>query len=478
MRRQGNVINDYRDQLQQQASEAAATAERNRLARDLHDSIKQQIFSIRMSALVAQAQIEQNVAKAQEALADIQQSATEAQVEMQALLQQLRSTALEHTSFAEAVRTQAQALEYRSGAHVQLELADLPPLDRCPLLMQEAVFRIVQEALANIARHARASQVECRITHNDELLNVSIRDDGQGFELQEARNGMGLANIQERAHSLHGSAEIESAPGNGTSIHVRIPLFLPAEVQQERERREQEERALATSAGAGLQLRSTTAIFTLLVLLIDIAQFTTNAPANRKELALFMLGFCLFFMFYGLVSAHVALARLRMRRGAQDREYRSLLLQERIGWAASLRLALFASWHIVAWIWRLFLNTENWKAEGCILLIAVLALVLMLFVQYQLKEAQDSYYHLLSGRALKLAVAQRWSKLRLRIILTLCITMSLFVNGFTLFFLPVLLWQWLAYSFFFAFVIQLLSIVIDAWLLHPWRKLARAVTRG
>lgn len=477
MRRQGSIINDYRDQLQQQASEAAAAAERNRLARDLHDSIKQQLFSIRMSALVAQAQIEQNVAKAQEALADIQQSATEAQVEMQALLQQLRSTALEHTSFAEAVRTQAQALEYRSGARIQLALAELPPLDRCPLLMQEAVFRIVQEALANIARHARANQVECSITHDDKMLNVCIRDDGQGFDLQGTRNGMGLANIQERARSLHGSAKIESAPGSGTTIHVQIPLFLPAEVQQEQEQREQRVRDLQARTRAGLQLRSTMAVFTMLMLLIDIAQFTTNAPENRRELALIILGFCLFLVFYGLVSAHLALARLKKQKGADDRETRALCLQEHIGWTASLRLTLFSSWHLVIWIWRLFLNTENWRAEGCILLVAVLFLGLILFEQYQLKDAQDSYYRLLSGRALQIAVAQRRSKLRIRIILTLCLAMSLFVNGFTLFFLPVLLWQWLAYSFFFAFVIQFLCLVIDAWRLQPWRKLARAVAQ-
>src|SRR6185312_14725878 len=86
MRRQGSIINEYRAQLQQQASEAVAAEERNRLARDMHDSIKQQIFSIRMSAVAAQAYIEKDATKAQEALADIQQSATEAQVEMQALL--------------------------------------------------------------------------------------------------------------------------------------------------------------------------------------------------------------------------------------------------------------------------------------------------------------------------------------------------------------------------------------------------------
>lgn len=94
-----------------------------------------------MSAIAAQVHIEENTAKAREALADIQQNATEAQVEMQALLQQLRPSALEHTSFAEAVRIQAQALEYRSGARVRIELEEFPASDRCPPARQEAVFR-------------------------------------------------------------------------------------------------------------------------------------------------------------------------------------------------------------------------------------------------------------------------------------------------------------------------------------------------
>lgn len=477
MRRQGSIINEYRAQLQQQASEAVAAEERNRLARDLHDSIKQQIFSIRMSAIAAQAHIEGNVAKAQEALADIQQSATEAQVEMQALLQQLRSSALENTSFGEVVRTQAQALEYRSGAHVQLDLADLPPPDRCPPPMQEAIFRIVQEAFANVARHARAHEVTCTVVHDDDMLNILICDDGQGFDLQETRKGMGLANIQERARGLAGTVQIESEPDKGTTIRVQIPLLLSAEMKQQQEQQEQKAQNIAARAHAGLQLRSTMAVFTLLVLLIDVAQLTMNASAEHRELVLIILGFCLFLMFYGLTSAHLAIVRLKAYRGAKDREISALHLQEHQGWTASLRLTLFSSWHLVLWIWRLFLPTETWKIEGCLLFGAGLFLALILFEQRRLKNAQDSYYHQLSSWALKMTVAQRWKMLRIRVMLALCIAVSFFVNGFMPLFSPVLLLRWLAYSFYFAFAIQLLCIVIDTWQLRAWRKLALAVAR-
>lgn len=480
MSRQGNIANEYRKQLLRQAGEAAAAAERNRLARDLHDSIKQQIFSIRMSAIAAQAQIESNVPMAREALADIQQSAQEALVEMQALLQQLRPVALEHTSFAEAVRTQAQALEYRSGASVRVELTELPAPDRCPPSMQEAVFRVVQEAFTNIARHARAGQVECAITHDNRALNVLVRDDGQGFDLQGSARGMGLANIRERVSSLDGSVKIESAPGKGTTLRAQIPLLLSAEMKQQQEQQEQRARDRAAQVRASLQLRSSMAIFTMLVMLIDIdlGLFMTGVPQTRKEVALLILCFCLFLMFYGLISARFANMRLMAYRGKDDREASALRLQEYQGWSASLRLALFASWHLVFWGWYLLRGVIDWQVEGLFLSAAGLILVLVLFLQRQAKKAQDICYSLLTYRELKGTLRQRVKTLRLRVILVLCIALSFVVNGPFILFTTVLLWRLLAASFLFAFILQCLCLVIDMWQLRLWRKALLAAERG
>ena len=119
--------------------------------------------------------------KARGAIEDIQRCADEAQVEMQALLQQLRPVSLEHTTLMEAVRTQAQALEYRSGAQVTVDSTDLPGFERFPQPMQEAAFRIVQEAFANVARHSRAENVCCTITGDEKDLRIAVKDDGQGF---------------------------------------------------------------------------------------------------------------------------------------------------------------------------------------------------------------------------------------------------------------------------------------------------------
>src|SRR6185437_4878797 len=192
-------------------------------------------------------------------------------------------------------------------------------------------------------------------------------------------------------------------------------------------------------------------------------------------LVLIILGFCLFLMFYGLTSARLALARLKTYRGVQDREISALRLQERLGWCASLRLTLFSSWHLVLWIWRVFWPTEIWKIEGCLLFGAGLFLALILFEQRRLKHAQDSYYHQLSSRVLKVTVVQRWKMIRIRVMLALCVAVSFVVNGFLPLFSPVLLLRWLDYSFLFAFAVQLLCIIIDTWQLRAWRKLALAV---
>jgi len=145
----------YRDQLLQQVSKTATQEERNRLARDLHDSIKQQIFSIGVSAAAVKARWEHNPASVRKVIDDIERTAQEAQVEMQALLQQLRPTALENVGLSESLRMQCEALGYRTGAEVTAELCDLPSDKLLPIGTQETIFRIVQEGFANIARHAR-----------------------------------------------------------------------------------------------------------------------------------------------------------------------------------------------------------------------------------------------------------------------------------------------------------------------------------
>ena len=238
--------NTYRDQLLQQVSKTAAQEERNRLARDLHDSIKQQLFSIVVNAAAARARWEHDPAGARKAVDEIERTALEAQVEMQALLQQLRPSALENVGLVESLRMQCEALGYRTGAEVTVELGDLPPDELLPVGAQEMIFRIVQEGFTNIARHARASHAWLSLRRQRDALLVEIGDDGQGFDLTQANGcpdtygGMGLSNVRERVRDLGGILSVWSLQGKGTTLHLCIPLVKPLQEVQEQERRNRE----------------------------------------------------------------------------------------------------------------------------------------------------------------------------------------------------------------------------------------------
>ncbi len=214
-----------------QLSEAAAQQERNRLARDLHDSIKQQIFSINVSAAAAQERWANDGVGARQALEDVRDSAREAMTEMEAMLQQLRPAPLENIGLVEALRKQAEALQYRSGACVTTEFSDLPDSGALLPGAQEAIFRIAQEALSNIARHARAKNVRITLYQlpdgENPTLWLKIDDDGGGFDTTQPSVGMGLANIKVRAAEIGGRLHIESAPGEGTNLAMGVPIIFP-----------------------------------------------------------------------------------------------------------------------------------------------------------------------------------------------------------------------------------------------------------
>jgi signal transduction histidine kinase len=221
------IPDEIRRGVLRQIEESAAQEERNRLARDLHDSIKQQLFSINVGTAATQERWDHDPEGARKALADVRRSAREAMVEMQAMLHQLRPEALSTAGLTEALREQCEALGYRTGAEVKLEIGEPVPDDRMPPGTQDALFRIGQEMLANVARHARAQHVRLWLGRQDEEVMLRIVDDGQGFDPTAEASGMGLRNLKERAASLHGTLEVASTPGSGAGLTVRIPLVSP-----------------------------------------------------------------------------------------------------------------------------------------------------------------------------------------------------------------------------------------------------------
>ena len=226
------AIEPLRSRYEQQIREAGAQEERNRLARDLHDSIKQQIFAIQTSAAAAQARFDNDAAGAREALEGVRSSAREAMAEMEAMLDQLRASPLESVGLVEALRRQCEALRFRTGADVQVNIGEIPAPEQLPPGAAQSILRIAQEAFANIARHARATEVQVSLCVEGDDCVLKIRDNGAGFN-PDARGlaGMGLANMRARAAERGGKFELRSTAGEGTRVLATIPLTKPEDAE-------------------------------------------------------------------------------------------------------------------------------------------------------------------------------------------------------------------------------------------------------
>jgi signal transduction histidine kinase len=212
--------------------EAAAQEERNRLARELHDTIKQQLFSIGVTAAAAEARWEADPAGARAAVGEIRALSGEAQVEMRALLTQLRPAPVATIGLLAALREQLDALAYRAEVAVEADLRPLPEGATLAPGAEDALFRIAQEGLANIARHARARHVRASFgleqgpARNESSVELRLRDDGLGFDPGAAgEGGMGLRNMRDRAAEIDGTLAIDSRAGRGTELIVRVPLY-------------------------------------------------------------------------------------------------------------------------------------------------------------------------------------------------------------------------------------------------------------
>lgn len=226
-----------RSQYEQQIRQAAAQEERNRLARDLHDSIKQQLFVIQTAAATAQARSVGDPAGAGEALDQVRRSTREAMTEMQVMTDQLRSGPLENTGLIEALKRHCEALGFRTGAQVEFRLeGDLPPSEALPPGAQQAMLRVAQEALANIGRHARARNVQVSLYAAPGRVEVQIKDDGVGFDPNDRPRGMGIANMRARSEEFGAEFELVSRPGGGTFVRFSVP-YTTGETPREYRRR-------------------------------------------------------------------------------------------------------------------------------------------------------------------------------------------------------------------------------------------------
>lgn len=208
--------------LYEQAGQVAVLEERQRLARDLHDSVSQVLYSIGLGAKTARAALERDPSQLAEALEYVNRLAEAGQMEMRALIFELRPESLRTDGLVAALEKQAAALQARHQVSVQTSFCPEPDV---PLAVKEALYRISQEAIHNIIKHARAAQVNLTLECSTGGLRLEIGDDGAGFDPSTPCPGhFGLQSMRERAARVGGELRIQSAPGRGTDIEVLIPL--------------------------------------------------------------------------------------------------------------------------------------------------------------------------------------------------------------------------------------------------------------
>jgi NarL family two-component system sensor histidine kinase LiaS len=216
------LLADKNAQLAEQAAQLAAVEERNHLARELHDSVSQELFSLTMLAAAARRTLDTKPQLAAERLIEIEESARRALEETRSLIFALRPAALDDRGLAPALRDLMRALEERQGLSVTLRVTGER---RLPLEHEQALFRIVQEALANVARHSGVRAAEVELCYGDAMVTLVVRDAGRGFDPAAARNprAIGLLSMAERAEALGGAFQLLSEPGGGARILVAIP---------------------------------------------------------------------------------------------------------------------------------------------------------------------------------------------------------------------------------------------------------------
>lgn len=218
-------LSTHNAELTNQVKETAIIEERQRLARELHDAVSQQLFAISMTMAALKRTIELDPLKASRQAELVEEMAAAAQSEMRALLLHLRPAHLEGKTLNEGIH---DLLAEFSKKHYQIDFNW--KLDKLPKSISKAIedhlFRIVQEALSNILRHAKASTVELRLTVTTEHIRLKITDNGIGFNEEDTKtSSYGMSLMRERVAEIGGVMTLSTAPGQGTMIEVTVPII-------------------------------------------------------------------------------------------------------------------------------------------------------------------------------------------------------------------------------------------------------------
>ena len=219
---QFNRMADQLDTLMQERQAFSIVEERNRVARDLHDSIKQQIFAVSMQISTAYVFVKPDH-PAYASLEQAKQTIQLVQKELTAFIRELRPVGLQNQGLVDAlhqlsaIHTKQSGIRFSMVAQAELKL---------PFQIEVALFRIAQEACSNVLKHSHATDVTCSLQIENQWVVLSIKDNGQGLTFHEQSNqGFGLISMRERIEALRGRLDLKSSPGHGMELIVSCPLF-------------------------------------------------------------------------------------------------------------------------------------------------------------------------------------------------------------------------------------------------------------
>jgi signal transduction histidine kinase len=210
--------------LYEQAQQTAQLEERQRLARELHDAVTQTLFSGSLIADVLPRLWERDPAEARRRLEELRELTRGSLAEMRTLLYELRPAAITESPLGDLLRQLVEATIGHARLPVTLTIDGHSPSGGLPPDVQIALYRIAQEALNNVAKHARANRAEVSLVYRANQVELSVRDDGQGFDPSRASPGhFGVGNMSERAAAVGAGLAIASAPGEGTRVTITWP---------------------------------------------------------------------------------------------------------------------------------------------------------------------------------------------------------------------------------------------------------------
>jgi signal transduction histidine kinase len=208
--------------LRVQAEQAAILQERSRLARDLHDSVTQLLYSLTLLVEAGRRLAQSgDWARVDEALTRLGEISQQAFKEMRLLVYELRPMALKRAGLVRALQQRLDTVERRAGVETMLSVDGNVEL---PAHLEEELYHITQEALNNALKHAAATMIAVCIVADEQRIAIEIRDDGKGLDLNAVSTGggIGLSSMRERAEKLGGVLTITSVPGQGTTVTIAV----------------------------------------------------------------------------------------------------------------------------------------------------------------------------------------------------------------------------------------------------------------